>query len=185
MAGILTLNNMLRNEQASSRRLSAAFSERFFAMQAERTQPLWCAYYHLYICIWGKVLIHAQAFYQGGRFVAIIYATCISRTNTSSIDYGYPTTEPMIGETRANGSAVRWVSRLLLKANEVASYCASLDWISLFHVTYIGTQDEYIGQVLLVVRHLLAPESALIQPNMVLRILWAHVKRTLSSGKKE
>ncbi|TFL02249.1 hypothetical protein BDV98DRAFT_566962 [Pterulicium gracile] len=126
MAGILTLNNMLRNEQASSRRLSAAFSERFFAMQAERTQPLWLS--------------------------------------TKAADYGYPTTEPMIGETRANGSAVRWVSRLLLKANEV---------------------DEYIGQVLLVVRHLLAPESALIQPNMVLRILWAHVKRTLSSGKKE
>lgn len=78
--------------------------------------------------------------------------------SNKAADYGYPTTEPTMGETRANGAALRWMSMAILMAAEI---------------------DSEIGGLLLVVRHLLAPETAFFRPKILGKIVWAHVKRAL------
>ncbi|TFL01115.1 hypothetical protein BDV98DRAFT_593521 [Pterulicium gracile] len=119
MAGILTLDSMLRSEPSSaSGRLSPSFSQRFFKKQAERTHHFWEA--------------------------------------NKAKDYAYSTTEPIPGETREYGRFLRWIDKVISQAVR---------------------EDTEVGHALLCVRQMLAPETTFLQPSILLRILWAHVKQ--------
>ncbi|TFK96539.1 hypothetical protein BDV98DRAFT_597446 [Pterulicium gracile] len=80
-------------------------------------------------------------------------------------DYGYPYTEPCEGETLQVGNFERKMSKIFM---------------------YAALEDEQIAHELGLIRHLLSSGSALMKPNMVARVIVAHMKRagrSLIGGK--
>ncbi|TFL01378.1 hypothetical protein BDV98DRAFT_567998 [Pterulicium gracile] len=74
------------------------------------------------------------------------------------MDYAYPTTEPSSGETLNNGRFTRWMAKLFVQASQMDKHVAHVFWLR---------------------RHLLASEAAMVDPSVLVRAVWANVKRAL------
>ncbi|KAJ7139383.1 hypothetical protein C8R44DRAFT_975206 [Mycena epipterygia] len=69
-------------------------------------------------------------------------------------DYGFSSCQPMEGETKDTGRILRWFELKLISA---------------------ATQDDEVASALWHVRHLLAPETALLAPTVLWKVLWTQI----------
>ncbi|KAK0459070.1 uncharacterized protein EV420DRAFT_1676791 [Desarmillaria tabescens] len=127
--GALCLNTLLQNLTA----IPKGFSKKYFDMHTAKVAPLW----------------HATK--TGGKHALSITAY----DWLIFLDYAYPTTIPVSGETLAKGSWLRWYTRKLYA---------------------VAFNDAQAGSALWHSRVLLAPSTDMFQLGLVLKVLWNVIK---------
>ncbi|TFK99946.1 hypothetical protein BDV98DRAFT_570475 [Pterulicium gracile] len=99
---------------------------------------------------------HFDASFSKRFFNELYSRTEILWHTNKSMDYAYATTTPCEGETLAYGRFSRWMGKVFMQA---------------------ASEDGRVSHALGLTRHLMASQSAIINPSMLVRVSWAHLRR--------